>query len=71
MFKILKPGNTTSKIVQQAGPQLSETQKMVQEQIKSLQSFAATEIPQMKANQEQLVASLEKLSQTAKALIKK
>lgn len=46
------------------------TQTMLKNQIQDLTTFAATEIPQMKATQAELVASLEKLAQVSKSLIK-
>lgn len=46
------------------------TQAMLKNQIKDLTTFATTELPQMKATQEELMASLEKLSQVSKSLLK-
>lgn len=64
----------TAKVAQQAvnqyGFNTAETSKLLASQIQGLKDFAATEIPKAVENQQALTASLEKLAQSARALIK-
>lgn len=67
--------NKATKVAQQTvssqyGINMAETSKLLASQIKGLQDFAATEIPKAIENQQALNASLEKLVQSARALIK-
>lgn len=66
-----KTTQAASQLIGQNNLKLDETQKLLQQQLKELQNFTSKEIPQMKETQKELVASLEQLAQSAKALIKK
>lgn len=66
-----KTTQAASQLIGQNNLKLDETQKLLQQQLKELQNFTSKEIPKMQETQKELVASLEQLAQSAKALIKK
>lgn len=66
-----KTTQTINKTIGQSGININETQKLLQQQIQGLKDFTTKEVPQMKETQKELIASMEQLAQTARALIKK
>ncbi len=66
-----KTAQTAQQTINQYGMNMPDTSKLLSEQIQGLKTFVATDIPQMKETQKELTASLEKLAQSARTLVKK